>query len=334
MIPATSNDANAGTVRHHKIEHESDDFEDVNEEYTVTRSIELRNQAREHTIFEHIDDVSELEVIKEKRYWLFDDDLNKVMSGQPDHIEIASDANVALFLDYKSLFGDHGEASSNDQLLPLAVLLRENEGVDTVYGGLIQPNLEKERQLTLVKFDADFLDEQREVILGELNATKNEHAELIAGEWCDFCPARIACPESQDEKNEIVADVPNMLHKVPDAEMWDQIQFAKKIIADTEEWFKETAMPMIEKGEIEGLKLKKGSTRKKFDAEACGARLVKGMGLSQIMRFCSFSLKKEGIIAFQEARGLKTQKEAKATLEEELKDLYTTSQDKPSITRS
>jgi len=319
-----------GTRIHGEIESYDGD-EDA--DYTVKRAIELKDEIREQTILKHVEHVDELEVIKEQRLWLRNDALEQFFSGMMDHVEIHKASKTGLIIDYKTLYGDHGKAWENLQLEPYAVLLAEEYDLETVYVALVQPNLSLDKQKTICVYNKEQIAESRVNIIQEIEDTKKPDAPLAAGKWCDYCPANIECETCQTQTMDVVKSAEYYMQQIPSADMWQKIQTAKKIIKDMETQFKARALGMMieDPKAIEGLRVKLGNRRKKYDVPAVFARMINKVGGVTFAEFCTFSLKKDAIIAYQKTRGIKTQVAAKTELEEMLKDLMTESRDKSSV---
>src|SRR5690606_23959734 len=86
----------------------------------------------------------------EERFWLFDDDLQPLCSSRLDWLGVRGD--IALICDYKTLFGNHGQAAINEQIMTQVVCVAHQYNAKQYIGALIQPNLPKEKQLTLVSY--------------------------------------------------------------------------------------------------------------------------------------------------------------------------------------
>ena len=112
--------------------------------------------------------------------------LNRIGSGQADLIAQAGD-NL-LVIDYKTGRGDITPADANDQLRGLAALASHiNRGSVTV--AIVAPMI---GQPTVAVFDSDALKAAKAWLVQTwLDAP---HAtETAAGDWCQYCPARLIC---------------------------------------------------------------------------------------------------------------------------------------------
>jgi len=112
--------------------------------------------------------------------------LNRIGSGQADLIAQAGD-NL-LVIDYKTGRGDITPADANDQLRGLAALASHiNRG--SVEVAIVAPMI---GQPTVAVFDREALKAAKAWLVRTwLNAP---HAtETSAGDWCQYCPARLIC---------------------------------------------------------------------------------------------------------------------------------------------
>jgi hypothetical protein len=112
--------------------------------------------------------------------------LNRIGSGQADLIAQAGDH--LLVIDYKTGRGDITPADANDQLRGLAALASHiNRG--SVEVAIVAPMI---GQPTVAVFDREALKAAKAWLVRTwLNAP---HAtETSAGDWCQYCPARLIC---------------------------------------------------------------------------------------------------------------------------------------------
>lgn len=188
-----SKDASEGTARHSLIEidADTDSIEDSNAAYTVARAKQLTEEAIARV---GMGDEKPVEELREKRLWVHDDELNKVASAQLDLLIVWQ--NTGFIADYKTLFGNHGHAKENEQLLTQVVALFESYGVARIVAALIQPNLSKDKQLTLVEYTYDEIVAYRHMLLGWLTAADDPFAQRNVGPWCEHCRGRHICKEA------------------------------------------------------------------------------------------------------------------------------------------
>ena len=112
--------------------------------------------------------------------------LNRIGSGQADLIAQAGD-NL-LVIDYKTGRGDITPADANDQLRGLAALASHiNRGSVTV--AIVAPMV---GQPTVAVFDREALKAAKAWLVQTwLDAPHG--TETAAGDWCQYCPARLIC---------------------------------------------------------------------------------------------------------------------------------------------
>lgn len=122
--------------------------------------------------------------------------MNRIASAKVDHAETLG--TTGLVADYKTLFGDHGEAADSEQIATQVVAFAETHGLEEVYAALIQPNLAKEKQLTVTLYDRPTINRAFAEIAAWCKAADKADAPRIPGnDQCKFCPARGQhCPES------------------------------------------------------------------------------------------------------------------------------------------
>lgn len=112
-----------------------------------------------------------------------------VFSGMADFTAISG--TEGFVADYKTLRGDHDEASENAQLRSLAVLLAKRHNLTAVRVVLIQPWKGKP---TTADFDAEALRLAQAWLLGMLDRERNSTPDQAnPGKWCHFCPAKVSC---------------------------------------------------------------------------------------------------------------------------------------------
>lgn len=123
---------------------------------------------------------------------VFDDGATKVkvkFSGKADYVAVFGEG--ALVVDYKTLHGDHAHATVNEQLRSLAVLVWLRHGVSQVRVAIVQP---WKGRPTVADFDLPALEAAKawllEVLKREARATEDD---AVAGEWCKYCTAKLAC---------------------------------------------------------------------------------------------------------------------------------------------
>jgi len=113
--------------------------------------------------------------------------LNRIGSGQADMI--AQSGDNLLVIDYKTGRGDITPADANDQLRGLAALAGHINYRGSVEVAIVAPLSGKP---TVAVFDREALKAAKAWLVQTwLNAP---HAtETAAGDWCQYCPARLIC---------------------------------------------------------------------------------------------------------------------------------------------
>jgi len=320
-----SGDANTGSHRHKLIEDEATVFKTTEEEYVVTRALQLRDEARA-IVF---DEGHRYKITKERRYWLTHD-FEKMMSGKYD--EMCHDDKTALIIDYKTLNGDHGHAKANGQLLRNAVIVDEVFDFEEVYVALIQPNLEGENQLTMCKYDKPKLIKARKTILDWLLIYNTDGNGRSTGEHCKFCPVRLRCPDNLGTRFELINETTDLAETIT-PEYMEKVDLAFKLIDDLKKNVRAKALEQLRKDpeSLKGYKINKGKTTTEVDTIRAWAKLVQIMGGATFARACKVSMP-ELTKAYQEATcSDKSLAALRKELEEFLGDCVTKKEGKETI---
>jgi hypothetical protein len=223
-----------GTSRHSLIEMgvDAETIEDGNEAYTVRRAQQLLEEARIAARINGCDTYK----VTEHRYWIYDADMNRVASAKVDHAETLG--ATGLVADYKTLFGDHGDAAKSEQITTQVVAFADTHGLEEVYAALIQPNLAKEKQLTVALYDRPAINRAQAEILAWCKAAEKEDAPRIPGsDQCFHCPARGKhCKESVAASLALTAtDVALSLTPAQIEQFLDRIKMAESVISAVKE---------------------------------------------------------------------------------------------------
>jgi hypothetical protein len=190
-----SADATKGTDLHAKLEADDTDAESMSDEWALQRALEQRD-----AIVDEYFQGAPVEIFTELRLGLTviggtvvvndDTKIGLHFTGQADFIAISGDRG--LIVDYKMLYGQHQDARENSQLRALAVLATGKWKLREVRVAKVQPRLGKP---SLADYDAASLVAARQALLYALcNAENATPADLRAGDWCQWCKARAACP--------------------------------------------------------------------------------------------------------------------------------------------
>jgi hypothetical protein len=139
---------------------------------------------------------SVLETINEQRIWLFDDDLNRVASGQLDRLVIQKNASRCVVVDFKTGFTPNLEpAERNSQMRLCAVLTYREYDVNSVRCVLIKPR-SKNNPIDRVDYTRSDLEFSYRHIISQLWLSRQPDAPRRAGNHCHYCPAKSECPEA------------------------------------------------------------------------------------------------------------------------------------------
>lgn len=125
--------------------------------------------------------------------------LNRIGSGQADLIAQAGD-NL-LVLDYKTGRGDVTPADANDQLRGLAALCSHINHSGSITVAIVAPLA---GQPTIAVFDREALRAAKAWLVRKwLDAPHDTRTE--AGDWCQYCPARLICRAYADHNAQTLA---------------------------------------------------------------------------------------------------------------------------------
>lgn len=183
-----------------------------------------------------------LSTFVETRFWIRDRTGAKVFSAQVDWAGCA-DGKV-LICDFKSLPGQHSNASENYQLLGQAVAVVDDDetrnasgtvAASDVYVAIIQPSITLHPEVC--HYDFESIRRAKHLILQKIDESKAIGAPRIPGVHCMYCPASSSCPESAADlmalsvRHNLGVDTltPEMV-----ANMLPRLPAIKKIIKDLE----------------------------------------------------------------------------------------------------
>lgn len=132
--------------------------------------------------------------IRERRFWSYDADWNRLWSGKPDVVHNVG--NRALIADYKTGRGSVEHATGNLQLRALAVLIDEYwEGTEEITVAIIQPLAGEPSTCT---YNREDLDQARVQINDLMSRVKRPGQPRVPStEACKYCKAKPICPEAQ-----------------------------------------------------------------------------------------------------------------------------------------
>ncbi|MCM2317560.1 MAG: DUF2800 domain-containing protein [Thermoanaerobaculia bacterium] len=325
-----SKDADEGVARHSLIEigADAESIDDSNTAYTVEQA--KRNEA-EAIRRVGMEGIEPLETIREVRLWVHGEDLQRVTSARLDLAFIWE--SVGLIVDHKTLFGDHGHAKDNEQLLTQVVALCENHGVTKVYVALSQPNLAADKRLTFAEYDWHDIQAARRQLLDWCAAANRPDAPRNPGDWCVNCPGRSVCKEA------IVASVVLSVRdsvelSSPEKVSWllDRCELAEGVIKG----IRDGAKKMIGDGVVvPGWELTPGNTTKKITKPQVAFGVVAEKGATEAEFIAAVTVKKGELEKLYHAKTGGTKKAAAEQLEAALKaaDAIEEKQNQPSLSR-
>lgn len=176
----------SGTLGHAVLSGDLDEDE-------VETDILVATQRAEETLGKMIDQLGfdGVDPIVERRLWFHDDHGNPVASGKPDRIYI-KDGHFFI-PDFKLGHKDQIEPALNPQLVMYGLLVQEEFDIHDGYVAII-PAWRKTPAPAWIS--AETLRLWRESILLAIEAAEKPTAPRIAGDHCDYCPARPICREA------------------------------------------------------------------------------------------------------------------------------------------
>lgn len=255
----TSADANTGNRIHARLAGEQIELTDEELSLAIKCNNHEENLARD--VFGQ--NLIRVNLIRERRLWSLDANLEKSWSGKPD--VVYHDKRMALVIDYKTGRGEVEQATGNRQLRTLAVLVDENFGpFEKIVVAIIQPLTNLPSVCTYTA--EDLAEARREVYLIMEGVRLPGQPREATPDGCKYCRAKSVCPEAQ----QVVVDVPALVPR----DGWqilmtaDQIaDFLMKaaIAEEVIESIRSKAKRMIEEGHtIPGWKLKPGNVVEKI----------------------------------------------------------------------
>jgi hypothetical protein len=253
-----TSDSIEGTKRHELMDRNADTFEDAAQEQAVITARELESEAAHACGIAFCDVATYREI---RLAWWRPDTAWECVTGRFDRLDVCEmqGSRVGLLYDYKMLWGDHGAASDNLQLMGYAYLCARYYGLDRVYVALIQPCLSKDKQLSLSCYLRQSLAVAERKIETILNAAFAPNAPRIAGvEQCRYCRAFQTCTQAQSDVIVKLANAVNSeLMLTPTSEGLEQIEYVSKLWAQFADGYKAKAKEMLAENPdaIEGWRL-------------------------------------------------------------------------------
>lgn len=198
LKPQPSKDGEEGTRRHELIADNVTEDDDSNTEWVINEAQRLTTVAAQ-TVFGDYG-TAHAEEVKEERFWQRGEDFEPIFSGKVDLAYIGSDGKL-LIIDYKTLWGDHGTAETNEQLACYAALIAQQVEVKEAYLALIQPNLPADRRLSIARMSSADITAQIKKIDNAVKFALNPDAPLNAGSHCKYCPVLAGCEAAKAKAN-------------------------------------------------------------------------------------------------------------------------------------
>lgn len=284
--------------------------------------------ALRHKLINEIPAVMDQETVRafyEQRLFL----PGKQFSGKPDYV--LTDFKTALVIDYKTGRNEVAKAEGNWQLLSLACLVHcAFPEVEKIFVAIIQPWASPQTSVCLydpfnLKFALSALDEH-------LSKAQRPNAPRIPGEkQCQYCKAKSICPEAQAQVSALALSDVRALEPAKIGELLERCIVAEGVIESIRTRAKEILFQ--EETAIPGWKLEPGARRRVInDTEKAFQNLSHVLSGKEFASCCKVTLGKLEK-AVQKNRQL-TAKEAKAIVNEELSEVITEDQNKPSLVRA
>lgn len=270
-------------------------------------------------------------IVKEHRSWLLDGRGSPIFSGRADLVAVDGPASRALIIDYKS-GPEEVDTSDNPQLLALAVMARDDFGVDEVTTAIVQP---PHRPSPCV-YDAATLDTAKAMLIAEVSMLLQADfsTSRTPGIHCKYCRGKTLCPEFKGYAWGIVEYEPGYLvQPAVLAQLFDRCAMAEAMIDKIKGAIRDLLTANPDALKEYGIFLKPGKERRSV-ADIKGflqAMEDNGYPLDSFASALDVSLP-----ALQDwchtTLGIK-RKDAKDFIESKLRGLIEVKQDRPSIVK-
>lgn len=130
----------------------------------------------------------------------------KPLGGTADCVVYDPKTKTLYVIDYKHGAGKMVKVRDNRQLkyYALATLLTLGLLVDKVISVVVQPRcLDSDAAVRSACYDViDMLEFQHDIV-ESVELAESPDAPLRVGEWCQFCPGEVDCPEKEKQRNEV-----------------------------------------------------------------------------------------------------------------------------------
>lgn len=119
---------------------------------------------------------------------------NTICTGQVDYLIVIDDgrARRGFLCDYKTFYGENDDAEEHEQLRTLAAMVSGALRLDSLRVAIIQPLAGAP---TVADYPADALYRAGKWVRKYAEqAINSDGSSPVAGDWCQYCPARAMCP--------------------------------------------------------------------------------------------------------------------------------------------
>lgn len=226
-------------------------------------------------------DLSDVEMIVEKRHWLQDLHGNDVASGQFDLM--LHDGVRGLVIDYKTLFGHHAPAPENRQLRFGAVILREAYGVKEITVVLLQ-RMRPDSHAVMGEYDLENALEEIDQVLARrqqdpfaLGFTRSEE--------CKFCACRLACPRLHWDVAQLQASPLGILAQATDSQISEFGHRLKSLEHLQRAWVSEAEFRIEHGRELPGWAMLSGKPRREVSnvKELANRLIARGVPVGDVL---------------------------------------------------
>jgi hypothetical protein len=195
--------------------------------------------------------------------------LKKYFYGTGDCCVVRPSEKYMDVIDYKHGEGIIVEAENNPQLMYYAFgFLLLHPEVETVRIRIIQPRTFDEPVKTWIVKAAFIQDWVADQLVPAMQATEMDGAELDAGSWCRFCPAKLICPMMASLFGAACTANPKALIPLTDATLGRSYQYREAVKFYLKAMEDETFRRLNLGGVVPGCKLVPKKANRVFKPEA------------------------------------------------------------------
>jgi hypothetical protein len=195
--------------------------------------------------------------------------LKKYFYGTGDACVVRPDDSYMDVIDYKHGEGIIVEAENNPQLLYYAFgFLLLHPGIETVRIRIVQPRTFDEPVKTWI-VKADFIKQWvKDRLVPAMQLTEMDGAELDAGSWCRFCPAKLICPMMASLFGAVCKSNPKEIVPLTDASLGHSYQYREAVKFYLKAMEDEVFRRLNAGGAVPGTKLVPKKANRVFKPEA------------------------------------------------------------------